>query len=253
MKHELDLLENSIDSLREALQKYEEGSDQNISAYKFSILHFAHFIELLFKYYVTQSHPLLIYKNPFSKKIDNENTIGLWEAVQFLKNEGKKIDKNFNNDLEWIKKLRNQIEHHKFEMDVLEVRRTLGRLIRATNDFNNEHNLIEISSLLSGKHLNIFSELDDEFQSNLSNARYEAKNASDDDTYMCYHCGEYDTAARSGDEIICKLCGDSESIIVCCQCGGKYRENEMSIWNNDDPDHVDYICSSCKDYIYSKD
>lgn len=89
MKHKLDILDNAISSLREALLKYEEGSSNNLSAYKFAILHFSHFLELLFKHYVTLSHPLLIYKNPFSKNISKENTIGLWEAVQFLRNEGK--------------------------------------------------------------------------------------------------------------------------------------------------------------------
>jgi hypothetical protein len=68
MKHELDLLENAIDSLKEALDKFKEGSDTNRRAYKFAILHYSHFLELLFKYYVSKSHPLLIYKNPFSKK-----------------------------------------------------------------------------------------------------------------------------------------------------------------------------------------
>ena len=254
MKHELDLLENAIDSLKEALQKYEEGLDGNVSAYKFSILHFAHFFELLFKYYVTQSHPLLIYRNPFSKKIERESTIGLWEAIQFLRNEGKSIDKDFNNDLEWIKKLRNQIEHFKFQMDVVEVRRTLGRLIRATNEFNDEHDLIDISSHLSGKHLEIFNELDDEYKSNLATARVDAKANSDDGSgHDCTYCGEFGTAAKKGDSIDCAFCDHSEALIVCCQCDDEYREGEMSIWNDEHLPHVDYICDYCRDYIFSKD
>jgi hypothetical protein len=144
LKHKLDLLENAIDSLREALSKYEEGEIKGPSAYKFAVLHFSHFFELLFKHHVAQSHPLLIYKNPFSKKIEKENTIGLWEAVQFLKNEGVDISPDFDNDLAWIKKLRNDIEHYKFELDAIEVRTTLGRLIRATNELNDYEGLIDI-------------------------------------------------------------------------------------------------------------
>lgn len=34
-----------------------------------AILHFSHFMELILKYYVTQAHPLLIYKNPFAKSL----------------------------------------------------------------------------------------------------------------------------------------------------------------------------------------
>ena len=128
MKHELGLLENALDSLNEALRKFQAGESGSPRAYKFAVLHFAHSLELLFKYYVTQSHPLLIYKNPFSKSIAKENTIGLWDAVQFLKNEGKGISADLSKDLEWVKQLRNNIEHHKFEMNVHTVRRTLGWL-----------------------------------------------------------------------------------------------------------------------------
>ena len=254
MKHELDLLENAIDSLKEALSKYEDGSEYNISAYKFSILHFAHFFELLFKYYVTESHPLLIYRNPFSKKIEKESTIGLWEAIQFLRNEGKEIDKDFNNDLEWIKKLRNQIEHFKFEMDVIEVRRTLGRLIRATNEFNDEYELIIISSYLNGNHLEIFNELDDEYKSNLATARVSARAKSDDgEGHDCNYCGEFGTASLSDSSYSCQLCGYSEDIITCCQCGSEFREEEMRVWNDEHPPYIDYICEYCYDYIFSKD
>lgn len=144
MKHTLELLENAFDSLDEALRKYEEGEDFEPRAYKFAVLHFAHFLELLFKYYVSQAHPLLIYKNPFSKRIEQENTIGIWDAIQFLKNEGKAVSPELMKDLEWIKKLRNSIEHFKFEMDVREVRRTLGRLIRATEEFNSEVGLLNM-------------------------------------------------------------------------------------------------------------
>lgn len=95
VEHELDLLENAVDSLNEALRKYEEGLSGDLRAYKFAILHYSHFIELLFKYYVTESHPLLVYKNPFSKNIKKEKTIGLWEAIQFLKTKEKKLTCHF--------------------------------------------------------------------------------------------------------------------------------------------------------------
>lgn len=53
---ELDLLENAIDSLNEALAKYQDGLDGNEKAYKFCVQHLSHFLELVLKYYVTQSH-----------------------------------------------------------------------------------------------------------------------------------------------------------------------------------------------------
>ena len=54
--HELDLLENALDSLGEALSKFEEGDDGDPKAYKFAVLHMAHFIELIFKHHITSKH-----------------------------------------------------------------------------------------------------------------------------------------------------------------------------------------------------
>lgn len=85
--HELDLLDNALDSLAEALVKYKEGrEDQNPKAYKFAVLHMSHFVELIFKYHLAEKHPLLIYTNPFAPKVDKNKTIGLWEAVNFINN-----------------------------------------------------------------------------------------------------------------------------------------------------------------------
>lgn len=59
MSHKLDLLDNAMDSLEEALKKFEEGDDGDQKAYKFCVLHMAHFIELIFKHHITEKHPLL--------------------------------------------------------------------------------------------------------------------------------------------------------------------------------------------------
>lgn len=251
MKHQLDILENAISSLREALLKYEEGT---LSGYKFAILHFSHFFELLFKHYVTLSHPLLIYKNPFSKNIMKENTIGLWEAVQFLKNEGKLINADFNSDLEWIKKLRNDIEHFKFELDAIEVRNYLGRLIRATNEFNDEHGLIDVQTLLGGTHLKIYQELGDEYKAKLATSRVAAKEASEDDeSHFCSSCGELEVAAKVGGELQCMFCAAIEPLHSCCHCSHEYREDEMRVWNDEHSPHIDYMCDYCYDNLMSMD
>jgi len=116
--HELELLDNALDSMSEALSKFEEADAGDHRAYKFAVLHMAHFIELMFKHHIASKHPLLIYKDPFSKKLDKNKTIGLWEVVNFINNESPDtVSPEFRKDLEWIKRLRNEIEHHKFAMD----------------------------------------------------------------------------------------------------------------------------------------
>lgn len=254
MKHKLDLLDNAIDSLREALRKYEEGANNGPIAYKFAVLHFSHFFELLFKHYVSQSHPLLIYKNPFSKNIHKENTIGLWDAVQFLRNEGYQISSDFNTDLAWIKKLRNDIEHHRFELDAVEVRDALGRLIRATNEFNDEHGIIDVHSLLGGEHLKLYAELGDEYQAKLANSRLEAKETSEDkEGHYCEWCGETGVASKDGFNLHCHFCEESTELFECFHCNQEYRGDEVRVWNDEHPPHIDYMCDYCYDHIMNMD
>ncbi len=103
-RHKLDLLENAIDSLNEALAKYKQAKAGDVKTYKFCVLHLSHFLELVLKHYVTLAHPLLIYKNPFAKKFDGESlTIGVQEAINFLLNEGRDLPDDFLSDLYWLK------------------------------------------------------------------------------------------------------------------------------------------------------
>lgn len=249
-EHELGLLENAVDSLNEALRKYQEGSGGDIRMYKFAILHYSHFIELLFKYYVTESHPLLIYKNPFSNKIKKERTIGLWDAVQFLKNEGKEIDSSFFNDMEWLKKIRNEIEHYKFTMDVAEVRRVIGRLTISIIDFNDTHAEINIYDHIDKDTFKIFEDLADEHKTALANAQKEAEEESaDDEVYDCYLCLNSKTAIIIDRKYACKLCGDADPEIECTICSEPIRKSEGLSWNNDDPENVAYICGGCESRI----
>lgn len=249
-KHQLDLLENAIDSFNEALKKYKEGEAGDTKGYKFAILHYAHFLELLFKYYVTQAHPLLIFKNPFSKNIEKENTIGLWEAIQFLKNEGKEIDQDFYKDLQWLKELRNDIEHYKFSMNLPEVRRALGRLTQAMNKFNKTFSLLELTNYLHTDNLKIFEELADEYKLSLAKARQEAESLSEDgEIHDCYMCCNEGTAVLIDQKYDCKFCGEEDLIVDCCICGENIRKSEGIVWNDEHSFHIDYICEGCNERI----
>lgn len=168
-KHQLSLIENAIDSLNEALRKYNEGVSGNTKAFKFAVLHFCHFIELLLKHHVASFHRLLIYKNPFSKKIQNENTIGAFEAVQFLKNEGHDFPDKFSKDLEWFVKLRNNIEHYEFSLDIDEVKAVLGRLMRALSELSKIENGLDLKKHVEPKLLSSFETLADEYKARLGN------------------------------------------------------------------------------------
>lgn len=270
---ELDLLDNAIDSLNEALSKYQEGKDGNEKAYKFCVQHLAHFFELLLKYYVTQSHPLLIYKNPFSKTINDESqTIGLYEAINFLKNEGHEISEKFEKDLKWLKKLRNNIEHHKFEMDVDEVEETIGRLMSAVVEFDESHENIDLSSYIGRDQYDLFHMLADTYEGRVKKAEAEVKKAQEEaykgfrhkeydlvdfNVYHCYEC-DHDTMIPSSDSSTgykCVFCGNEESDdieVECDCCGVKVPVEEMDIWPMDDG-NSEYRCYYCSGRYHAKD
>lgn len=245
-KHELELLPNALDSFNEALAKYRAAEDGDARAYKFAILHFAHFLELLFKHYVTQAHPLLIYKNPFAANLEKQQTIGLWEAVQFLHNEGHQIEASFKKDLEWLKNLRNNIEHHKFAMDLSEVRTTLGRLTQALREFNDYVSDFDIAEHITPENLELFTTLSDEYKAAIAAAEKRAEEEADDgEAVHCNNCFNR-TAARKGRAFKCFYCEHDDPLLDCCVCGIVERKSEMSVW---DDVHEDYICHGCQDRI----
>lgn len=252
MKHTLDLRENAADSFDEALTKYREGHSGQAKAFKFAILHLAHSLELLLKYYVSRSHPLLIYKNPFSKDLKKENTIGLWDAVQFLANEGKALEDDFVADLKWIKALRNDIEHYQFDMDVSTVRKTMGRLVQAITEFHADVSEDDdIEDFVSKANMPLYQELADENARERGLARTAAKEKTEDgEVYDCPSCGYKGTAAKIGQAHVCQYCEEVDTLANCCICGVSVLRSEAQSWNEE---FDEYACDGCVDRVRNMD
>jgi hypothetical protein len=261
--HQLDLLENAVDSLAEALLKFESGEDGEAKAYKFAVLHMAHFIELIFKHHIAGKHPLLIYKDPFSPKVDRNKTITLWDAINFINNESiGSISPALRTDLEWLKRLRNEIEHHKFTMQVPEVRITIGRLFRSVLEFLEEHTETDIASLIPASAMNTFTVLSDEYEFRLRDAlreadEFDASNPPDDDDpdarparLTCDHCGNatmiQNDASPTGYR--CLFCENEEGDELpanCDICGLSATQGELESWELDEGNYElrCYYCS----------
>ena len=192
-RQKLDLLENAVDSLGEALTKYQEGESGNNKAYKFAILNLSHFIELIFKHYIADQHQLLIYKNPFADKLDKSKTIGFWEAINFTSHETGEIAKNseFRKDLEWLKKIRNEIEHYKFDMNVDETRDVIGRLFRFLLEFLEFFSKIKVDDYVPKELTETFAELADEYTGKLRRAERTVKHA-EEEAFKGVRLKEYD-------------------------------------------------------------
>lgn len=247
--HKLSLLENAVGSFNEALAKYQAAERGDQSANKFAVLHFAHFLELLFKYYVSRSHPLLIYKNPFAKNLEKERTIDLSDAMQFLRNEGKNIDRKFAEDMDWLRSLRNSIEHFQFEMDTNAVRLTLGRLTRALDEFNAHFDEFEIRDHVSAANLKIFEDLSDQYKEKIRQAEARAREIADGGKVECCWDCFSDAAALQGNSWVCQYCEFNDEIITCSVCGEETRRSLGKVWNDEDPAHVEYACYDCRQRI----
>ncbi len=262
--HELDLLDNALDSLGEALAKYEEGrADQDPKAYKFAVLHMSHFVELIFKYHLSEKHPLLIYSQPFAANLDKNKTITLWDAVNFINNENANtLSKDFRTDLDWLKKLRNQIEHHKFSMDVDEVKITMGRLFRSLLEFLEVYSEIDVESRIPKSSYDTFKILSDEYESKLQiaidqaeeieikNTDWSAHGSDREVRFDCEACGNPTLVINDESEtgFKCTFCGEKQSDELpcgCSVCGAEGLIGEMTVFYDEDrePEYRCYYCS----------
>ncbi|OGS85773.1 MAG: hypothetical protein A2061_04055 [Gallionellales bacterium GWA2_59_43] len=251
--HQLDLLENALDSLAEALAKFEEGDAGDPKAYKFAVLHMAHFIELVFKHHIAQKHPLLIYKDPFGQKLDRNKTITLWDAVNFINNEAADtVSKEFRADLEWLKRLRNEIEHHRFMMDVQQVRIAMGRLFRSVLEFLENYSDIEVESHIPAHTMEIFTVLSNEYEFQRRDALREADaveeanprdySSGDDEPPVRFDCPNCDNPTlvlndSSDAGYRCTFCGneDSDDLPSTCDiCGVQATVGELDYWEISD-------------------
>jgi hypothetical protein len=252
-RHELDIFANAVDSLNEGLRRYQEAHAGKVGAYKFAVLHFSHFLELLFKHAVASEHELLIYKNPASKNIAKESTIGIWESIAILKNSEHHFEPELLADIEWLKQLRNDIEHYKFKMDVRQVRAALGRILRASTDFAVAAGTPAVADAVTIDCRDTFHTLLDEYREQLANARADAKEEAERDVTYCTFCGESDVAVERTDLVHCFFCAEDDPLHVCAICGEQHRESEMTVWNNDDPSQVDYAGTDCEEELFDKD
>jgi ribosomal protein S27E len=271
--HKLDLLDNAMDSLAEALTKFEEGDNGNPKAYKFCVLHMAHFIELIFKHYITEKHPLLIYMNPFESNLKPEKarTIGLWEAVNFINNEEKDtVSGDFRKDLEWLKKLRNDIEHHKFEMDVATARTTIGRLFRAVLEFLHYNSDVDIEQAIPQNAMDTFKVLSDEYQFKLKDAIRAADAVEKENPQGpfdpdgpparidCDGCGNFTMVLSESSKTgyRCTFCDneDGDNVPANCDiCGVACETGDLDFWENEAGQREGRCCYCSGRYAADRD
>lgn len=120
MEFEYGLVENALHSLREAMNYYHEGDETtNATQYKFSILLSAHCAELLLKEVLRRSHPALLFEDiDHIKDLQNNDnqTVGFKTAILRVKNLCQVDLQQYEQYLDELGKVRNQIQHYKYQI-----------------------------------------------------------------------------------------------------------------------------------------
>src|SRR5882724_9839918 len=104
---------NAVDSLGIGMEFFLK--ETGYSSRKHAILTVFHAIELLLKVRLSQTNPILIYKNIDAKVTDDAMTVGVREALTRLENLGLGIPDDEKKTIENIQRVRNRIEHHRYD------------------------------------------------------------------------------------------------------------------------------------------
>lgn len=302
MEYHLDIKENALDSFNEALAKFEQGENGELRHYKFAILHLSHFLELVLKLYIVSVDTNLVFSKCFRivekraksdsinllqafevlqsegfdfeealKPVPHPHTITLDQALEFAKCEKCQItgvdfvDVDFCNDIEWLKGLRNNIEHYQFRLPPKEVRLCIGRLVRGVAEFVDIFSLFDLEKEVGKDSYHVFEVLADEYAHLLKEAERDVAEKEEEayrgvrhkhyvfidwNVYQCPECSN-NTMIPSEDSSTgykCTFCSNEESdeIEVACDCCGAMESaEEIATWQMDDGtiENRCYFCS----------
>jgi hypothetical protein len=107
------IFDNALDSLRIGFEFFER--ERSYSSRKHAILTVFHAAELFFKEALFQTNPILIYKNIYAKITDDSLTVGLRDILVRFDNIGIRLPEDQRAAIERIQKIRNRIEHFRYE------------------------------------------------------------------------------------------------------------------------------------------
>lgn len=299
MKIKLDIKSNAIDSFNEALAKLESAQNGDSKAYKFTILYLSHAIELVLKMYLQNLDENLVFSKCYKKvkqrasekKInlldafneleseqfdfgaviagyDNPFTVNVGEVLAIAKDEtcditgNHFVDQEFIDDINWMKEIRNTIEHFQFEFTVKEVRLCIGRLVRGLNEFSDVFSLFDLEEEVGEQCYEIFKVLADEYEHSLAEAHIDVSETKNSlfssirpkhqmfiewNQYYCEECSN-ETIIPNTDSATgykCTFCGNEESgqiEVDCDVCNLPWANEEMSYWD----ENLMNVCPRCE-------
>jgi hypothetical protein len=229
IKLELDLLGNAIDSLEEAIRRYQDCLNGNDNALKHAVLHLAHFAEVLLKYYVSKQHPLLIFINPSEPKLKTDEqkikgkTIGYDKAICILENGGVNVPEALKEDIKTLFEKRNEITHYKVSIEPEDFLERIGKLIADINKFDRVAFNSNIQGSIDENAWAVIANTVKNIEAKLEAAENEADKKLDlvgvetiENCPRCRNTTVYVSEER--DKIICSFCGYTDHTFSCEDC-----------------------------------
>jgi hypothetical protein len=128
------IFDNALDSLRIGFEFFER--DKDYSSRKHAILTIFHAIELFFKEALFRTNPILIYKNIDNRITDDSLTVGLRDILVRFENLGIRLPEEQRSAVERIQKIRNRIEHFRYEHNEREDDLIIGEALKVILFFN---------------------------------------------------------------------------------------------------------------------
>jgi hypothetical protein len=260
----LGLEENAMDSLEHAVEHFCDGERE--TDLKYTVLHIFHATELFLKARLAKAGLEQIYRN---KRVEVDGyTVDFKELKKRLCHVGVKLSEQDKNDLEFLRKVRNSIEHYQVAGDYEEIENYAGRAMRFLKIFLYKELGIDLKNELND---HTYEALLDAFGS--YSERMAQQNISlhpkdygvEHDLLLCEKCDKEavafpDPTSKDG-TIHCFRCEVRYSIKFCLRCGCPILslvepgESTVQDINEEDFDENDdgRLCSECLEQIDDRD
>ncbi|WP_233423285.1 hypothetical protein, partial [Vibrio metoecus] len=245
----MSLLENSLSFFREALEQAIKA-ESNDEKWKFAVLIQIQAIETILKKRLSLEHKVFVYTD-----IDKcGHTVNLKQSIERLKKiAGVTLIESDHKTIEAAAELRNKIVHFDFEYSVEQVKSQFIRLVGFYIEFSNKHLDIHVVDSLSDNLKEELFKLRDYVAElkNRANTQIEAQDIPTNQIWTCPLCKQ-DTFVILNGQDRCYVCGHTEVISECEQCGQLEFEQDMHDYdfgNMKGWENIKQLCSECWDKL----
>lgn len=256
----LEIEDNALTSLKHGIEHFVTYEGNPIDL-KFALIHVFHSVELFLKARLAKEHPLLIYSRPECSISDDAHTVGFDDLIGRLRNAGIVLPKDDIESLDFLRKFRNSIEHHKIKSSKEVVKNFIGRAARFIEFFLEDQLEIILKEEVDRKTYRTLAEAIYTYEERLKKTREEIDNylpmdGKDRLEYYiewCPDCGEETVPIpdpTSDDEFArCFFCDEKFYFMRCRRCGGHILSHTKLEGTDNDPG----MCDRCWEDVMSKD